>query len=63
MGIGVGLCVGAAGSAAVRDAFVSGLQQSYLLCLALAVIGIFVALSLDDRSCVGWMQETIMEIL
>jgi hypothetical protein len=40
-------------TAAVREAFVSGLQQSYWLCLALAVIGIFVALSLDDRKLSG----------
>jgi hypothetical protein len=33
----------------IRDAFVLGLHQSYWLCLALAVIGIFVALSLDEE--------------
>lgn len=33
----------------IRDAFVYGLNQSYWLCLALAIIGIFVALSLDEE--------------
>lgn len=33
----------------MRDAFVFGLNQSYWLCLALAVIGIFVAFSLDEE--------------
>jgi MFS family permease len=33
----------------VRDAFVSGLHQAYWLPLLLAVIGIFVALSLDEE--------------
>jgi hypothetical protein len=33
----------------VRDAFVSGLHQAYWLPLVMAVIGIFVALALDDE--------------
>jgi MFS family permease len=34
---------------AVREAFVSGLHQAYWLPLVMAVIGIFVALALDDE--------------